>query len=89
MVVAVLGPTSEWRAQRKLEVRRQRIRAFVEWTAGLGAAVSYWAVLSVVLPWQQIGEIIGLFTVVPVGMVVGCTARGRIEGPRATRARHQ
>ena len=75
----MVGPISEWRMQHKEQLRRERFLTCVAWTVGIAVALLYWGALSAIFRWEQLGEAIGVFTVVPVGMIAGNLARSRLE----------
>ena len=85
-VGSVWSPSAESRAQLKREHRWHQLRATTVWIAGIGAALAYWAVISTLIRWDQVGEILGLLTVVPIGMIVGNAVGNHLDNTHAARA---
>ena len=82
-VGSVWSPSAESRTQLKREHRWQRRRTTAVWIAGLGAALAYWAVMSTLIRWDQLGEVLGLLTVVPVAMIVGNAVGNHMDNTRS------
>ena len=84
--VSVWSPSAESRAQLKREHRWQRRRTTAVWLVGLAVALVYWAVISTLIRWDQLGEVLGLLTVVPIGMIVGNAVGNHMDHAHATHA---
>ena len=86
IVGSVWSPSGESRARLKREQSWERRRTAAVWIAGIGAALAYWALMSMLISWDQLGEILGLLTVVPIAMIVGHMVGNRMDRTHRARA---